>query len=247
MEYLLAFRSEFHRRTRFSWNMIFPSCRTGGIVKLWYCWPWSTSWIFTFQFHLHSTAFMKWSFLVLSECNSSPVEQSDSPLHMLDHSSLILQRDEPLKHKTQFTLGRQWTEKGEKEKWVSRATGWMSTALAGSPPLLQRRQRWNTAWGCLLASLLYTCSKPPQRHSGVMKESVLFFIAPLIKHILYCFYFKIDYLKWKQKVPSDFFLYWIYFKLNACDQTEKDTCYMTNINIMLFILGYPSVMLQVQI
>lgn len=190
---------------------------------------------------------MKWDLLALSECNSSPIEQPDSPLHMLDHSSVILQQGEPLKHKTQFTSGRAVNRKrGEGEK-ASRAMGWVSTALAGSPPVLQSRQRQRTARGCLSASLPYTCSKPPQRHSGVMKESVLFFIAPLIKHILYCFYFKFDYLKWKQKVPSDFFLYWMYFKLNACDQTEKDTCYMTNINIMLFILGYPSVMLQVQI
>lgn len=165
---------------------------------------------------------------------------------MLDHSSLILQHGETHTSNIIYIGGGAANRKrGEGER--SRAMGWVSTALAGSPPMLQSRQRWRTAWGCLSASLLYTCSKPPQRHSGVMKESVLFFIAPLIKHILYCFYFKIDYLKWKQKVPSDFFLYWMYFKLNACDQTEKDTCYMTNINIMLFILGYPSVMLQVQI
>lgn len=46
---------------------------------------------------------------------------------------------------------------------------------------------------------------------------------------------------------KQFFRYWMYFKLNACDLTEKDTCYMTNINIILFILGYTSVMPQVQI
>lgn len=37
---------------------------------------------------------MKQGFLVLPECNSSPIEQPDSPLHMLDHSSLILQHGE---------------------------------------------------------------------------------------------------------------------------------------------------------
>lgn len=46
---------------------------------------------------------------------------------------------------------------------------------------------------------------------------------------------------------KQFFLYWAHFKLNACDQTEKDTCYVTNINITLLILGYTSVMPQVQI
>lgn len=46
---------------------------------------------------------------------------------------------------------------------------------------------------------------------------------------------------------KQFSLYWIYFKLDDCDQTQNDICYMTNINIMLFILGHTSVMLQVQI
>jgi len=112
--------------------------------------------------------------------------------------------------KDNLCQGGQGILKAEKQKEVSRAMGWVSTALAGRvPTVLQQQAAAKDSPGlpkahCLSASLLHTCCKSPQRHFGVMKEFVLF-RAPLIKHILYCFYFKIDYLKWKHQVPSNFF------------------------------------------
>lgn len=85
--------------------------------------------------------------------------------------------------------------KGAKEKGVQRAVSLQLSA----PQAAEYGALWRSA------SLLHTCCTSPQRHLGVMKESVLFLRAHLIKHILYCCYFKVDYLKWKHRVPNDFF------------------------------------------